>query len=166
MDDSTPLKLARDFVDWEGIYAQGPARAMEVLAELSSLEDNDFTLARLALVGSAMEEEQARHRPGAQARAASTLGLSPQRMSQLYRQYRKKYRVTRIAYDFGDELHIMDLDGQGVAIEGSVETAPAPDGPDQALVRAGYRRSGPWERHGEAMGATVEKVKTEKEKHQ
>lgn len=87
-------KPARDFIDWNGIHAQGPADALRILGELSSTENNPFTVERLRLVGQTVEAEIAHHKPGAQTRAAKTLNISRQRLSQLYSKHKEKHTMT------------------------------------------------------------------------
>jgi hypothetical protein len=85
---------ARDFIDWDGIRAQGPAEAVRILGQLANLENNPFTAERVRIVGETVQEELARHKPGAQARAAKTLGLSPALLGRLYTKYKEKQTMT------------------------------------------------------------------------
>lgn len=81
---------ARDFIDWDSIRALEPAQAVHVLGQLANLENNPFAAERIRIVGQTVQEEIARHRPGAQARAAKTLGLSPALLGRLYTKYKEK----------------------------------------------------------------------------
>lgn len=84
---------ARDFIDWNGIHALPPAQALSVLGQLADLKDNPFTEARLRLVGATVREEIARHRPGAQARAAKTLNVSPALLGRIYNRYKENFMI-------------------------------------------------------------------------
>lgn len=84
---------AADYIDWDGIRSKGPAEAVRILGQLANLEDNPFTAERLRLVGETVREELARHRPGAQARAAKTLNLSPALLGRLYTRYKEHFMI-------------------------------------------------------------------------
>lgn len=99
---------ASTFIDWDGIRALEPADAVHVLGQLANLENNPFTAERLRIVGDTVRDEIARHRPGAQARAAKTLSLSPALLGRLYTRYKENFMIeipsTIGRYDLLDEV--------------------------------------------------------------
>lgn len=99
---------ANAYVDWDGIRSLPPADALSVLGQLANLENNPFTAERLRIVGETVRAELARHRPGAQARAAKTLNVSPALLGRLYTKH-KEIHMIEIAsvisnYDLLNEL--------------------------------------------------------------
>jgi hypothetical protein len=62
-----------------------------------------------------------------------------------------------IAYDFGDSVHVLDVDEFGVALPGSADVLPMDSSRDETLDGAGYRILGDWTAHGEAEGVSVER---------
>lgn len=99
---------ATEFVDWGRIRAQGDAEAVRILGQLANLENNPFTAERVRIVGETVRAEIARHRPGAQARAAKVLNLSPALLGRLYTKY-KEHVLIEIAsvasnYDLLNEV--------------------------------------------------------------
>jgi hypothetical protein len=62
-----------------------------------------------------------------------------------------------IAYDFGDSVHVLDVDEFGVALPDSADVLPLDGDRDETLEGAGYRIVGGWTAHGEAEGAPVER---------
>jgi hypothetical protein len=61
-----------------------------------------------------------------------------------------------IAYDFGDTIHVLDIDDQGAAPPDSANVLPLDGDRDETLDNAGYRTVGQWAQQGEAEGITVE----------
>ena len=131
---------ARAYVDWDGIRALPPADAQQVLAGLSTLGDNPFTEARLRLIGATVHEEMRRHRPGARARAAKTLALSPARLGQLYDRYKEKHMIAipnvLAQYDLLDEVeeHFDTRQGAHDAIHTYLDQIIYIDGEDEVIM--------------------------------
>lgn len=61
-----------------------------------------------------------------------------------------------IAYDFGDTIHILDVE-DGVALPDSVDVVTMRGDRDETLDDAGYRVVGDWTMQGECEGAPVER---------
>jgi hypothetical protein len=70
---------------------------------------------------------------------------------------RNERPADRVAFDFGDSLHVMDVDAHGVHDPDSVEVLPMNGTRDDTLAAAGYRIVSDWTQQGDAEGATVER---------
>ncbi|PRX92001.1 hypothetical protein [Allonocardiopsis opalescens] len=146
-------------IDWEAIGALEAPERLRVLAEVAAEVSHAVGAERARIVGAEVERQLGIRKAAAQRRAAQELGLKESRLSQIWRDYqqmKKDIEVTRVAYDFGEELHIMDVDGFGVHDPASVEVIALDGrGRDAALKAAGYAAAGGWVRQGEAEGVTV-----------
>lgn len=65
--------------------------------------------------------------------------------------------MTTMAYDFGNEIHVLALDefGAEAGVEAVLGTLTA--GRDETLESAGFRLVGSWTSHGEAEGVEVQR---------
>jgi hypothetical protein len=65
--------------------------------------------------------------------------------------------MTTMAYDFGNEIHILELDEFDAAVEGSPLDllGVLPSGRNETLEAAGYRIIGHWDMQGEVEGVEV-----------
>lgn len=143
-------------IDWEALSQLSNAKKMEALAAIFKQIRADVGAER----GRMAHQAYAEH--GTKKAAAAHLGLSPARFGQIYEDYKERIvkddnKITRTAYDFDAELHIMDIDAFGAYVEGTVEVLPLDGDRDNTLENAGYRTVGGWEMQGEAEGITVER---------
>lgn len=134
--------------------------ALELLEGIKADLIGRLAAERARVVADEVADQTAYHKPGAKARAAVQLGLSPQRISQMIQEYdmHDDNKITRMAYDFDGELHVMDIDAFGAYVEGSVEVLPLDGDRDMTLEGAGYRTHGGWKEEGEAEGITVSRA--------
>lgn len=64
---------------------------------------------------------------------------------------------TYMAYDFGDSIHVLELDEFGAAV-GDATVIALTAGRDERLLACGWRVRGPWSMQGEVLGAVVEPI--------
>lgn len=137
--------------------------ALELLEEIKNDLVARISAERAQVVADEVADQIAYHKPGAKARAAAQLNLSPQRISQMikeHEQMKDDTKATRVAYDFGGSIHVMDIDAAGVWVEGTDEVLPLNGDRDETLEAAGYRTVGDWVMQGEVEGITVERQET------
>lgn len=157
---------ARDFIDWDGIRALPPAQALSVLGQLADLKDNPFTEARLRLVGATVREEIARHRPGAQARAAKTLNVSPALLGRLYTRYKEHFMIeipsVLARYDLLDEVedHFDTRAAAHEAIQTYLSQVIDIDGEDTVVVDRKPLKNASGRTIGETLWVTEEAADT------
>lgn len=135
--------------------------ALELLEEIKNDLVTRISAERAQVVADEVADQTAYHKPGAKARAAAQLNLSPQRIGQMIKENERMKddtKVTRVAYDFGNEIHVMDIDSAGVWVEGTEEVLPLDGDRDETLEAAGYRTAGEWVAQSEAEGITVERA--------
>ncbi|MEU3020071.1 hypothetical protein ABZ635_22050 [Nocardiopsis sp. NPDC007018] len=141
-------------IDWGALNDLPPGEKMGALAKIFEQVRADIGAER----GRMAHQAHADH--GTKKAAAEHLGLSPARFGQIYDERKKAMadtKVTRVAYDFGTELHIMDVDERGVYVDGTAEVLPHAGDRDSTLQDAGYQTHGEWVMQGEAEGITVER---------
>ncbi|WP_435110185.1 hypothetical protein [Nocardiopsis synnemataformans] len=144
-------------IDWDALNALPDAEKMQALADIFDQIRSEIGAER----GRMVHQSYADH--GTQKAAAAALGMKPARFGQIYNEHKESKmkddtKVTRVAYDFGNELHVMDIDAAGVWVEGTDEVLPMDGDRDETLEGAGYRTVGEWTRQGEADGITVERA--------
>lgn len=147
-------------LDLPAIRALPRAQALALLDDIRRHVTSAVGAERARLVADEVAEQAAAHGShGAQRRAATALDMKPARLSQLWKehQHMDDTTVTRTAYDFGDEIHIMDIDAFGVWVEGTDEVLPLDGDRDETLERAGYRITGIWSMRGEVEGVEIER---------
>lgn len=153
-----PTSFYQLTLDTERIHQLDRRTALELLEHIKADLIAHTAAERARIVAAEVADQAAYHKPGAKARAAIKLDLSPQRISQMIKEHKqmdKDTAVTRVAYDFGTELHIVDVDARGVYVDGAAEVFPLVGDRDNTLKDAGYRTHGDWAMQGEAEGITV-----------
>lgn len=142
-------------IDWDALNQLADADKMAALATIFERVRADIGSER----GRMVHQAHASH--GTKKAAADHLGMKPARFGQIYEEHEKNMKdtkVTRVAYDFGTELHIMDIDAHGAYVDGTVEVIPLDGDRDMTLEGAGYRTHGGWLMQGETEGVTVTRV--------
>lgn len=157
---------ANNFIDWDRIRALPPAQAVRILGQLANLESNPFTAERVRIVGQTVQDEIARHRPGAQARAAKTLGLSPALLGRLYTRYKEHFMIeipsVLARYDLLDEVedHFDTRAAAHEAIQTYLSQVIDIDGEDTVVVDRKPLKNASGRTIGETLWVTEEAADT------
>lgn len=179
-DPFTRVKLRRIANGYRGATRPDPRGDLDDLLDglAAELRLDDFRTLRLAgeaaVAATPRAIKGARDRGMTPPRIADELGLTPSRVYQVLRELAGaeeappvvEYRLStrnqdappaRMAYDFGDALHVMDVDQHGAHDPATVEVLPMNGDRDDTLAAAGYRPAGEWTQHGDAEGVVVER---------